>query len=124
VSKTLRDRVMAMSDEELDAKARELTGRREEMERERLLGKPMYIVWSPSTDIAPAWDLTALPDGKRLSVYASEDNSQWWAGVMRANAGGDYWWDVGPIEADTAARAITRAFVMAQMAAAEEGEED
>ena len=69
--------------------------------------------WQPiedyPNDIAAAWELA---EKAGLSVYRVENTNLWWSGILYANAGGDYWWEVGPVEAETAALAITRAFVL------------
>ena len=46
--------ILALSDEELLAKVKDLTWRDVEEETESLLGKPMHIVWNPINDIGVA----------------------------------------------------------------------
>jgi len=66
-----------------------------------------------SRDWVAATRLLELPSGERLSLYAEESSGKWWAGILKANAGGDYWWSLGPVIDDAGPRAITRAFILA-----------
>jgi len=65
--------------------------------------------WDPTHNIVHAW---ILAEEAGLSVYRLENTDKWWSGVLYGNAGGDYDWVVGPVEAKKATRAITCAFLL------------
>ncbi len=73
-----REEVMALTNEELVAEAKRLTGRDKAETEKSLLGLPMYIVWDPVHDIAAAWELWS-----RL-----QQEGWWpviWSATMQAN---------------------------------------
>jgi len=107
-----RDEVMALSDEELDAKAKELTGRAQREQCGSLLGKPMFIQWSPSTDIAAAWELVeALREAWGLVIATPHSITE--TDETRGKYCIQYDSSDARIFDEFAPRAITRAFVLA-----------
>lgn len=51
------EEILKLSAAQLLAKAKELTGRDKEEQKEHLLGKPMFVVWDPIHDIDAAMEL-------------------------------------------------------------------
>ena len=89
-----REEVMAMTDEQLRFKASELMGITDG-------AIPDY-----PNDIAAAW---ALAEREGISVISVE--KEWWAGKFDGS-NGDWWFGLGPIENESAARAITQTFII------------
>ena len=60
-----------------------------------------------ATDMAAAWKLAEQADISVIRV-----GNEWWAGKFDGS-NGDWWFDLGPIENTSAARAITQMFILA-----------
>jgi len=104
-------KVDAMTNEQLDAEAKRLTGRGATEQTGTLLGKPVYIHWSPSTDISAAGELWVnlheiRIDGPLVFVWMKDGS--------HANA---------PIEDGNISEAIAKATTRAFIIAAEENHE-
>ena len=119
---------LALSNEKLDAKAKELFGP-PDPKRVGRQGRDVHMSggvwkWSPSTDIAAAWELVERMRAERLqpsvfapSPYAGEDgeDGNWTVCFTHpySPTGGTTEEDDHYFEADTGPRAITTAFIAA-----------
>ena len=105
-----KDEVMAMTDTEMRIKVQELLGKDTVWiytwcDKERGLNEndvPDY-----PNDIAAAWEPAEQADISVIRV-----GNEWWAGKFDGS-NGDWWFDLGPIENTSAARAITQMFILA-----------
>ena len=99
-----------ITDDELRIKAAELMG----------VDMAWLLTWDDKTrglneehipcyhnEMGAAWELA---EKANLSIIRVED--EWWAGQFDGSSG-DWWFTIGPINDKVAARAITKAFIIA-----------